>query len=82
MTATAGELARHLGRLREDRDTLIAAARRHLEAARRGATDQANRVLPRMHLALARHRLYLARDINRRLIACKRTLRAAGGSGA
>jgi hypothetical protein len=80
MTPARGELTQQLMQLREDRELLLASARRHVAAARRAVGDQANRTLPRMHLALARHRLYLARELNRRLVACKRALRAAGDS--
>ncbi len=74
MSAVQTESARQLAALRHDRDALLAAARRHLEAAGRGKA--AERVLVRMHRALARHRVFVARELNRRLVAAKRARRA------
>ncbi len=74
MSTVQTDAARGIAALRHDRDALLAAARGHLEAARRG--NAAERVLVRMHRALARHRVYLARELNRRLVAAKRARHA------
>ncbi len=66
------EQAYRLARVRQDRDALISAARRHVEAARHSHGEPTAIVLKRMHRALARHHVFVARDLNRRLIALKR----------
>ena len=66
------EQAFRLARVRQDRDALISAARRHVAAAGRSDGDPASAVRERMHRALARHHVFIARDLNRRLIALKR----------
>ncbi|MBS0377543.1 MAG: hypothetical protein JSS29_03585 [Proteobacteria bacterium] len=70
MSTAQTDAERLVAALRHDRDALLAAARNHLKAAGRG--NAAERVLVRMHRALARHRVYLARELNRRLVAAKR----------
>jgi hypothetical protein len=66
------EQAYRLARVRQDRDALISAARRHVEAARHSPGEPTPAVLRRMHRALARHHVFVARDLNRRLVALKR----------
>jgi hypothetical protein len=73
------EQAYRLARVRQDRDALISAARRHMEAVRRRDGAPAAMVLERMHRALARHHVFVARDLNRRLIALKRGPECAPG---
>jgi hypothetical protein len=72
MTTIRMEQAYRLARVRQDRDALIGAARRHVLAAGRSGGQRAATVLERMHRALARHHVFVARDLNRRLIALKR----------
>jgi hypothetical protein len=66
------EQAFSLARVRQDRDALISSARRHVQAANRSGSLGRIAVLERMHRALARHHVFIARDLNRRLIALKR----------
>jgi hypothetical protein len=66
------EQAYRLARVRQDRDALMSAARRHVAAAGRGRGAPTAAVLERMHRALARHHVFVARDLNRRLVALKR----------
>jgi hypothetical protein len=73
------EQAYRLARVRQDRAGLISAARRRVESERQG--DGALTVmLERMHRALARHHVFVARDLNRRLIALTREPACACGS--
>jgi hypothetical protein len=72
MTTIRMEQAYRLARVRQDRDALMSAARRHVQAAGRSGGLTRAAVLERMHRALARHHVYVARDLNRRLIALKR----------
>jgi hypothetical protein len=44
------------------------AARHHLEAYRRTPADLTGTVAQRMHIALARNRIFLARGLNRRIV--------------
>jgi hypothetical protein len=76
------EQAYRLARVRQDRDALISAARRHVEAARHGHAMPTATVLRRMHRALAPHHVFVARDLNRRLVALKRAPEgASAGEG-
>jgi hypothetical protein len=58
-----------IARLREERDALLISARTHLAAYRSLPASLASRVSRRMHLALARNRLFLARGLNRRIVS-------------
>jgi hypothetical protein len=66
------EEAYHLARVRQDRDALISVARRHGQPAGRSDAAPGAAVLGRMHRARARHHVFVARKLNRRLIALSR----------
>jgi hypothetical protein len=68
-----------LARMRDDRDALIVLARQHMEAYRREPWQVTKTVAQRMHLGLARHRVFVARRLNRRLVAYRRETAAADG---
>jgi hypothetical protein len=76
------EQAYRLARVRQDRDALSSAACPHVQAACDGHGAPTAAVLARMHRALARHHVFVARDLNRRLISIKRRPAcASGGEG-
>jgi|HubBroStandDraft_1064217.scaffolds.fasta_scaffold2360109_1 hypothetical protein len=72
MTTIRMEQAYRLARVRQDRDALMSAARRRMQSAGRGGGLTSAVVLERLPRALARHQVFVARDLNRRLIALKR----------
>jgi hypothetical protein len=69
-----------IAQLRQRRDLLLRAARRHGEACGSLTSFPGATVAQRMHLALARNRLFLARRLNRQIVAALRRRAQRGGA--